>query len=140
MTSKNFLVILIFLCFTSFCLFATDTVLSRINPEYSLFGEVYSENSNEVFSTFSTYLKQDFSLDWCENYFNSDVKKMLSRTTGELSQMLPSKYVVYSLLNDEKDIKSFMFLAENNNKKRFVGSVVLDDNLKIIALDIKRRD
>lgn len=140
MTSKNFFIILIFLCFVPCCLFAADSVFSRVNPEYSLLGEVYSENSNEVFTTFSSYLKQEFSFGWCENYFHSDVKKMLSKITSELSEMLPVKNVVFLKFNDEKYNKSFMFVAENNNKTIFIGSVVLDENLKILALDIKRRD
>lgn len=129
---------LIFFSLISLFLFSSNTVLTKINPEYVSFGEVYSENTNVIYKTFASYLKESFSYKWSESYFNAEVKTMLSNITRELSEMLPVKSVVFSKINDEKNNKSFMFIAENNEGKKYVSSVVLDDSLKIIALDIKR--
>lgn len=117
---------------------ASGVVLNRrVLPSYENFGEIADTSGNKAIENFTSSLRENFSLEWTEEHFNSDVRRMLSSSSRELANLMPIKNIVYSSLSVKGSTVSFSFSASNEKNDNYEGSAVVEND-KIIALTLAK--
>lgn len=108
-----------------------------VTAEYKGFGELANTTGVKEIENFTSELKKEFSLEWTEANFKSDVKKMLSKSSRNLASLMPIKNIVYSSLKQNRDTVSFSFYAVSEKGEIYRGSCILE-NGKIAAITLNK--
>lgn len=136
-----------FLCFSFANVFGTpegaigaaSATAPRLFAELKDFGTLNDPKTNITLGVFEEALKEEFSFEWCEKHFDSGVKTILSRITGDLSAIMPIKNIAFSELRVNDLNASFRFILTDKNDEIKQGAAVMSrDEYKILALSFDK--
>lgn len=147
MKKRCLITLTLLLFFSSLIAFATPEAAvvsgaatkTRLYATLKDFGTLNDPKTNNVLGVFEEALKEEFSFEWCENRFDSGVKTILSRITGDLSGIMPIKNIAFSELRVNDLNASFRFILNDKNDELKQGSAVMSrDEYKILALSFDK--
>lgn len=109
----------------------------RVLPSYENFGEIADTVGNKTIENFTKALGETFSVEWTNEHFNSEVRRMLSSSSRDLASLMPIQNIVYSSLSVKGNTVSFSFSARNGQNDIYEGSAVVEND-RIIALTLAK--